>query len=185
MPAPNQDRFASIFIDEIDQEQALPNREPLWNNRQTPLCAHVRGVTLRAHCPARLRPFHRHWNARIYSHPGPVILHSRFKAGYVPNAHGCLLCLPDRKRPSSSPSVSKIEPRSTRPSENGQKKHFPKTMAHMSPGQWDFGPRTSAESLPRSSIAPAVRDENKTMTTLDSILRLFREVNSHGTHTRR
>jgi hypothetical protein len=110
---------------------------------QAPSCAGVRSVTFRAHRAARLRPFHRHRHARIQAYPSPNSLSSRFKAGNVPNAHGCLLDLPNRKPYQPFQIVLKKYPwvrllKPTNPSQSTRKPDFSQaTVTHRS-GQWDL-----------------------------------------------
>jgi hypothetical protein len=127
MSSPNQNRFASILIDEIDQQQPLPHGKTLRNHREASFRAGVHCVALCAHRAARLRPFHRHGHSRIYARTRPVILRSRFKAEHVSYAHSCLPCVCRfASDPAIRPRFLKDECRSKRLSQNAQKQHYPK-----------------------------------------------------------
>jgi hypothetical protein len=90
VPAPNQYRFASVLVRQVDKVQPLTDGKSLLKDREAALRADIYGVAFRSQGPALFCPLDGHSHARIQSNARSNLLHALFVARVLGRYHNRL-----------------------------------------------------------------------------------------------
>jgi hypothetical protein len=87
MSAPNQNRFAHILIGHINKVESLPDRKPLWQDRQASFVADIDRIPLGVQRPSGFSPGDGHRHPGIQANSRADFLHPLFETQLLRKRH--------------------------------------------------------------------------------------------------